>query len=109
MSFHTFVIGMILETLILVLLSFSRGKKNLTHCATGLFFSFLRNILISFLDACSIADGQVGIIEGELSKSLLENNKCYLLDCGSEVFVWVGRITQVEERKRAIQVAEVIE
>lgn len=54
----------------------------------------------------SIADGEVGIIEGELSKSLLENNKCYLLDCGSEVFVWVGRITQVEERKTAIQVAE---
>ncbi|KAL0544138.1 hypothetical protein IC582_019250 [Cucumis melo] len=54
----------------------------------------------------SIADGEVSIIEGELSKSLLENNKCYLLDCGSEVFVWVGRITQVEERKTAIQVAE---
>ncbi|KGN53839.1 villin-2 [Cucumis sativus] len=54
----------------------------------------------------SIADGEVSIIEDELSKSLLENNKCYLLDCGSEVFVWVGRITQVEERKTAIQVAE---
>ncbi|XP_022966159.1 villin-3-like isoform X2 [Cucurbita maxima] len=54
----------------------------------------------------SIAGGEVGIIEGELSKSLLENNKCYLLDCGSQVFVWVGRITQVEERKMAIQVAE---
>ncbi|MBA0701144.1 hypothetical protein Goari_022637, partial [Gossypium aridum] len=43
---------------------------------------------------------------GELSKGLLENNKCYLLDCGAEIFVWVGRVTQVEDRKAASQVAE---
>ncbi|XP_062002251.1 villin-3 isoform X2 [Rosa rugosa] len=54
----------------------------------------------------SITDGEVKIVEGELSKSLLENNKCYLLDCGSEVFVWVGRVTQVEDRKAASQAAE---
>uniref|UniRef100_A0A2N9IF71 Gelsolin-like domain-containing protein n=1 Tax=Fagus sylvatica TaxID=28930 RepID=A0A2N9IF71_FAGSY len=54
----------------------------------------------------SITDGQVKIVESELSKSLLENNKCYLLDCGAEVFVWIGRVTQVEERKAAIQVVE---
>ncbi|XP_017977028.1 PREDICTED: villin-2 isoform X2 [Theobroma cacao] len=54
----------------------------------------------------SITDGEVKIVEGELSKGLLENNKCYLLDCGAEVFVWVGRVTQVEDRKAASQVAE---
>ncbi|XVF07216.1 hypothetical protein REPUB_Repub06bG0119400 [Reevesia pubescens] len=54
----------------------------------------------------SITDGEVKPVEGELSKGLLENNKCYLLDCGAEVFVWVGRVTQVEERKAASQVAE---
>ncbi|CAL0310599.1 unnamed protein product [Lupinus luteus] len=54
----------------------------------------------------SIADGEVKPLEGELSKSLMENNKCYLLDRGSEVFVWVGRVTQVEERKVACQAAE---
>ncbi|KAK4580597.1 hypothetical protein RGQ29_024294 [Quercus rubra] len=54
----------------------------------------------------SITDGQVKIVESELSKSLLENNKCYLLDCGAEVFVWIGRVTQVEERKAAVQAAE---
>ncbi|XP_076955070.1 villin-2-like [Bidens hawaiensis] len=53
-----------------------------------------------------INEGQVKEVDGELSKSLLENNKCYLLDCGSEVFVWVGRVTQVEERKAAMQAAE---
>ncbi|KAM3338414.1 villin-2 isoform X1 [Capsicum galapagoense] len=54
----------------------------------------------------SITDGQVSPVDGELSKSSLENNKCYLLDCGAEVFVWVGRVTQLEERKAAIQTAE---
>ncbi|XP_057783919.1 villin-3 [Salvia miltiorrhiza] len=54
----------------------------------------------------SIVDGQVKSVDGELSKSLLENNKCYMLDCGSDVFVWVGRVTQVDERKAAIQAAE---
>ncbi|XP_075109954.1 villin-2 [Nicotiana tabacum] len=54
----------------------------------------------------SITDGQVSPVDGELSKSSLENNKCYLLDCGAEVFIWVGRVTQLEERKAAIQAAE---
>ncbi|CAA3011222.1 villin-3-like [Olea europaea subsp. europaea] len=54
----------------------------------------------------SIIDGQVKGVDCDLSKSSLENNKCYLLDCGAEVFVWVGRVTQVEERKVAIQAAE---
>ncbi|XP_024968746.1 villin-2 [Cynara cardunculus var. scolymus] len=53
-----------------------------------------------------ISEGQVKDVEGELSKSLLENSKCYLLDCGAEVFVWVSRVTQVEERKAAMQTAE---
>lgn len=46
-------------------------------------------------------------MDGEFSKSSLENNKCFLLDCGAEVFVWVGRVTQLEERKAATQAAEV--
>lgn len=57
---------------------------------------------------CSITDGEVKVVEAELSKSLLENNKCFLLDCGDEVFVWVGRVTQVDERKAASQAAEVV-
>ncbi|RAL51845.1 hypothetical protein DM860_010563 [Cuscuta australis] len=54
----------------------------------------------------SISDGQANQVEGELSKFCLENHLCYLLDCGDEVFVWVGRVTQVNERKSAIQTAE---
>ncbi|XP_054809199.1 villin-2-like isoform X3 [Prosopis cineraria] len=54
----------------------------------------------------NIVDGEVKPVEGELSKSLLENNNCYILDCGAEVFLWVGRVTQVEERKSACQAVE---
>ncbi|CAH1414577.1 unnamed protein product [Lactuca virosa] len=41
------------------------------------------------------------------TKSTLENDKCYLMDCGAEVFVWVGRATQVDGRKAAMQGAEI--
>ncbi|XP_020539416.1 villin-3 isoform X2 [Jatropha curcas] len=54
----------------------------------------------------SITNGEIKAVEGELSKGMLENNKCYLLDCGAEIFVWVGRVTQVDERKAASQAAE---
>lgn len=77
-----------------------------------LIFCFRVNELIlhylpSISAPCSIIDGEVKSVDAELSKSILENNKCYMLDCGSEVFVWVGRVTQVDERKAAIQAAEV--
>ncbi|XP_042399480.1 villin-2-like [Zingiber officinale] len=54
----------------------------------------------------SINDGKLNLEESALSKSILENNKCYLLDCGAEIFTWVGRMTQVEERKAACKAAE---
>ena len=58
--------------------------------------------------ACSIADGEAKLVEGELSKSLLENYKCYLWDFRAEVIVRVGRVTQVEEWKAECQAAEVM-
>lgn len=36
-----------------------------------------------------------------LTKDLLDTNKCYILDCGREVFVWAGKNTSLDERKRA--------
>ncbi|XP_072960846.1 villin-2 [Typha angustifolia] len=53
-----------------------------------------------------INDGLLKLEENAISKAFLENNKCYLLDCGAEIFVWVGRVTQVEERKAASKAAE---
>ncbi|KAG6520950.1 hypothetical protein ZIOFF_018015 [Zingiber officinale] len=54
----------------------------------------------------SINDGELNLEECVLSKSILESNKCYLLDYGAEIFTWVGRMTQVEERKAASKAAE---
>uniref|UniRef100_A0A803MAC6 HP domain-containing protein n=1 Tax=Chenopodium quinoa TaxID=63459 RepID=A0A803MAC6_CHEQI len=54
----------------------------------------------------SIEDGKAQALEGELSKGKLENNKCYLLDRGVEVFLWFGRVTQLEDRKAACHTAE---
>lgn len=56
----------------------------------------------------SVKKGQVETIEAEsLTRELLETSKCYLLDCGVEVFVWMGKATSLDERKSASKVAEV--
>ncbi|KAH9616763.1 hypothetical protein KSS87_003305 [Heliosperma pusillum] len=41
-----------------------------------------------------------------LTRDLLTTDKCYLLDCGTEVFVWIGRTTSLDERKKASEAAE---
>jgi len=45
--------------------------------------------------------------EAALTKAMLENTKCFLLDCGAEIYVWVGRVTQMEDRKSATKAVEV--
>uniref|UniRef100_A0A0E0D0S4 HP domain-containing protein n=1 Tax=Oryza meridionalis TaxID=40149 RepID=A0A0E0D0S4_9ORYZ len=54
----------------------------------------------------SINNGQLKLEDTVLTKSILENNKCFLVDCGSDLFIWVGRLTQVEERKAASAAVE---
>ena len=56
---------------------------------------------------CSIKNGELKLEDIVLTKSILENTKCFLLDCGTELFVWVGRVTQVEDRKTASAAVEV--
>ncbi|XXG58188.1 hypothetical protein AAC387_Pa04g0564 [Persea americana] len=41
-----------------------------------------------------------------LGRELLDSNKCYLLDCGVEVFIWMGRNTSLDDRKSASKAAE---
>ncbi|XP_021723438.1 villin-4-like [Chenopodium quinoa] len=41
-----------------------------------------------------------------LTRDMLNTNKCYILDCGTEVFVWIGRSTTLDERKSASGAAE---
>ncbi|XP_078436450.1 villin-2-like isoform X2 [Wolffia australiana] len=55
----------------------------------------------------SFKGDQLSLEDAPLCKETLENNKCYLLDCGAEIFLWVGRVTSLEDRKVASQAAEV--
>lgn len=40
-------------------------------------------------------------------KEMLSMEKCYMLDCGTEIFIWMGRNTSLTERKMSISVTEV--
>ncbi|KAL4343038.1 hypothetical protein HN51_061362 [Arachis hypogaea] len=40
------------------------------------------------------------------SKDMLETDKCYMLDCDSEIFVWMGRQTLLTERRTATKATE---
>ncbi|KAE8672078.1 Villin-4 [Hibiscus syriacus] len=55
----------------------------------------------------SVEKGQAKPVETDsLTRELLDTNKCYVLDCGFEVFVWMGRNTSLDERKSASGAAE---
>lgn len=57
---------------------------------------------------CSVDKGQTLPVEADsLTRKLLDTYKCYLLDCGSEVYVWMGRSTSLAQRKAASSAAEV--
>ncbi|XP_021893102.1 villin-4-like [Carica papaya] len=54
-----------------------------------------------------VEKGQAEPVEADpLTRELLDTNKCYVLDCGLEVFVWMGRNTSLEERKSASGAAD---
>lgn len=54
-----------------------------------------------------IEKGKAELVEAEsLTRDLLDTNKCYLLDCWIEVFIWMGRSTSLDERKNASGAAE---
>ncbi|XP_074572251.1 villin-5 [Curcuma longa] len=54
-----------------------------------------------------VEKGQPVSVEAEsLTRDLLDTNKCYLLDCGTEIYVWMGRNTSLDERKTASSLAE---
>ncbi|XP_010265407.1 PREDICTED: villin-4-like isoform X2 [Nelumbo nucifera] len=54
-----------------------------------------------------IVKGQSEPVQADsFTRDLLDTNKCFLLDCGVEVFVWMGRNTSLDERKTASAAAE---
>lgn len=57
----------------------------------------------------SVEKGNREPIEADsLARELLETNKCYILDSGTEVFIWMGRNSSLDERKNSSRAAEVI-
>lgn len=66
-------------------------------------------VLTSRVFFSSVEKGQVETIEAEsLTRELLDTNRCYVLDCGTKVFVWMGRNTSLEERRAASVSIDVI-
>ena len=56
----------------------------------------------------SLEKGQAEPVAADsLTKELLDTNKCSLLDCVGEIYVWMGRSTSLDERKAASGAAEV--
>ncbi|RIA04853.1 hypothetical protein BRARA_K00851 [Brassica rapa] len=54
-----------------------------------------------------VEKGQANPVEGDsLKREMLDTSKCYILDCGLEVFVWMGRTTSLDDRKTASGAAE---
>lgn len=42
-----------------------------------------------------------------LMKEMLEADKCYMLDCDTEIFVWMGRSSLIAGRRISISATEV--
>ncbi|XAR51144.1 hypothetical protein NMG60_11005693 [Bertholletia excelsa] len=54
-----------------------------------------------------VEKGKAEPVEADaLTRELLDTNKCFILDCGLEVYVWMGRNTSLDERKTASGAAE---
>ncbi|KAL8149454.1 hypothetical protein AgCh_006459 [Apium graveolens] len=54
-----------------------------------------------------VSEGQAEPMDAEsLTKDLLDTNKCYLLDCGLEIYAWMGKNTSLDQRKSASRAAE---
>ncbi|KAL4188346.1 hypothetical protein AMTRI_Chr08g201960 [Amborella trichopoda] len=54
-----------------------------------------------------IAKGEAKFVaDSSLKKDMLHTDKCYMLDCGAEIFVWMGSNTSLTERKTSISAME---
>jgi advillin len=42
-----------------------------------------------------------------LDREMLKSDRSYILDCGTEIYLWLGMATLVSERKISITVLEV--
>lgn len=71
-------------------------------------FLFLKcSLMIFFIHRISTQGKLHPCQTDSLSKEMLETDKCYVVDCDSEIFVWMGKHCSVTERKTSISAAEV--
>eukprot|EP00249_Psilotum_nudum_P017143 c26180_g2_i1 orf=638-3619(+) len=54
---------------------------------------------------CVVGEHAKEAKDSPLQREILDTDKCYLLDCGVKLYVWVGRNTSLDTRKAAILVA----
>ena len=45
----------------------------------------------------------VKVAEGKLERSMLDGNDVFVLDSGTQVFVWVGKGANTDERKKGME------
>ncbi|CAL0330338.1 unnamed protein product [Lupinus luteus] len=55
---------------------------------------------------CVVAGKAEPIEADSLTRELLDTDKCYIIDCGLELFAWMGRNSSLDERKSASGAAE---
>ncbi|KAJ7546195.1 hypothetical protein O6H91_08G029400 [Diphasiastrum complanatum] len=54
-----------------------------------------------------LVDGKLKEVgSSPFKRETLRTEKCYILDCGAEIYVWAGRETSLDERKNAMLAAE---
>ncbi|XP_042384698.1 villin-3-like [Zingiber officinale] len=66
-----------------------------------------RKAYSSYMKLLCVDKGQTSPVEAEsLTRKLLDTYKCYLLDCGAEIYLWMGRSTSLAQRKAASSAAD---
>lgn len=59
-------------------------------------------VVLTIVQCSSVEKGELVPIEADSwTRELLDTYRCYILDCGREVFVWMGRNTSLDQRKVA--------
>jgi hypothetical protein len=65
---------------------------------------------LDWLYRVSQVDGAVQVTpleEEVLSKDMLDSNACFVLDAATEIFIWNGKYSSLDEKKAAVMLAEV--
>lgn len=70
-------------------------------------FQLLKECLLSFMNRITLQGKLCEVGAESLTKEMLEADKCYMLDCDSDIFVWMGRGSLLTERRTSISAAEV--